>query len=162
RFVNPARGTRWVVASATPLLDDASNATGYVGTIVDITDRKLVEDVVRAEETRLRSILDNTPAVISLKDLQGRYVLVNRGWEELFGVSNEQIVGRTNFELLNMTKSCHMSQKIADQFAGLEQRVIASGTTTEFEDPEPDGPDQRIFGTVKFPITGANGSITGV
>ncbi len=37
--------------------------------------------------------LDNTPAVISLKDLHGRYVLVNRGWEGLYDVKNEQIVG---------------------------------------------------------------------
>lgn len=162
RFDNPSRGVRWVIASATPLLDEAQNVTGYVGTIVDITDRKQVEDVIRAEEARLRSILDNTPAVISLKDLHGRYVLVNRGWEELFGVSNDQIVGRTNFDLLKLTTSCHMSQRIADQFADLEQKVIQTGAPIEFEDPEPDGVDQKIFGTVKFPITGAGCSITGV
>jgi len=162
RFANPARGTRWVIASAAPLVDEASNVTGYVGTVVDLTDRKKVEDVVRAEEARLRSILDNTPAVISLKDLHGRYVLVNRGWEEVYGVSNDQIVGLTNHDLLGMTTSCHMSPRIADQFVQLEQQVVATGAPIEFEDSAPDGPDQKIFGTVKFPITGPSGSITGV
>jgi hypothetical protein len=38
----------------------------------DITDRKAVEDVIRASENRLRAMMDNTSAVIDLKDPQGR------------------------------------------------------------------------------------------
>ena len=45
------------------------------------------------------AILDHMPAAISLKDLEGRYVLVNRGWEDLFGVKNDEIVGHTNLRL---------------------------------------------------------------
>jgi len=162
RFANPKRGARWVMASATPLLNDAGQATGYVGTIVDITDRKAVEDVIRAERARLRSILDNTPAVISLKDLAGCYVLVNRGWEELYGVRNDQIVGRTNYDLLGMTQSSHMSQEIADRFKIVDRQVIESGRPLEIEDPAPYGDDNKIFVTVKFPITDESAVITGI
>jgi PAS domain S-box-containing protein len=162
RFLNQHTGTRWVAASAIALQDDAGTVTEFVGTIVDLTDRKAVEDVIRADEARLRSVLDNTPAVISLKDLQGRYVLVNRVWEETYGVRNDDIVGRTNFDLLSMTKSDHMSQGIAERFATLERQVIDTGAPIDFEDPVPDGEDQRLFVTVKFPIKDATAAITGV
>ena len=162
RFLNHKTGTRWVAASAIALLDDTGTVTEYVGTIVDLTDRKAVEDVIRADEARLRSVLDNTPAVISLKDLQGRYVLVNRGWEELYGVSNDEIVGLTNYELIAKTNSDHMSPVIADRFAELDRTVIETGAPIEFEDPLPDGDDQRLFVTVKFPIKDGTAAMTGV
>ena len=84
RFVNRTTGERWVAASVTSLSDDAGANTGFVGTIVDLTDRKQIEDVIRADEAASRGRSStNTPAVISLKDLEGRYVLVNRRWEEI-------------------------------------------------------------------------------
>jgi PAS domain S-box-containing protein len=162
RFVNPRTGIRWVAAAVMALTDDGGEVNGYVGTIVDLTDRKAVEDVIRADEARLRSILDNSPAVISLKDLEGRYVLVNRAWEQVYDVTNEQIVGRTNYDLLPMTRSSHMSRAIADQFARVDRQVIETGMPTEFEDPLPDGEDEKVFVTVKFPITDEHGRITGV
>lgn len=162
RFLNKRAGVRWVAASVLALFDDAESLTGFVGTITDLTDRKVIEDVIRADEARLRSILDNTPAIISLKDLEGRYVLVNQRWEELYAVSNEQILGKTNYDLLKMTRSSHMSPAIADQFNRLDKQVVATGAPVEFEDPVPDGEDQTIFSTVKFPITDPNGLITGV
>ncbi|HVU85841.1 MAG TPA: PAS domain S-box protein [Pirellulales bacterium] len=162
RFLNKTTGVRWVAASVLALFDDAESVTGFVGTIVDMTDRKVIEDVIRADEARLRSILDNSPDIISLKDLEGRYVQVNRRWEELYGVSNEQILGKTNYDLLNMTRSSHMTPTIADQFAEIDRQVIASRGPVAFEDPIPDGQDQRVFATVKFPITDPNGLVTGV
>ena len=162
RFQNQETGTCWAVVSATPMLDAAGAVAGFVGTIVDVTERKAIEDVVRASEARLRGILDNTPAVISLKDLEGRYVLVNRGWEELFGVTNDQMVGITNYELLSKTLSNHMSKEIADQFFTVDRTVIQTGEPIEFEDPMQYGDDPRLFLTVKFPIKEANDRITGV
>ena len=162
RFLNKDTGTRYVAASAIAMLDDAGKVTGYVGTIVDLTDRKVAEDAIRTERARLRSILDNSPAVISLKDREGKYVLVNRGWEEMYGVTNDEIAGRTNYDLLSMTRSCHMSRAIADQFAIVERKVIETGAPVEVEDPVPDGEDQKVLITVKFPIKDDTGTITGV
>jgi PAS domain S-box-containing protein len=162
RFVNQATGIRWVVASTSAIADAAGGVTGYVGTVVDLTDRKAVEDIVREDEARLRSILDNTPAAISLKDLQGRYVLVNRNWEELFGVSNDQIVGLKNEDLLSLTASPHMSKEIADQFMEIDRIVVEAGEPIEFEDPVQYGDVPQFYLTVKFPIRDANSRITGI
>ena len=50
----------------------------WIGTTTDIHERKLAEDELRKSEQRLRAILDNTPSIIYVKDLDGRYTLVNR------------------------------------------------------------------------------------
>jgi PAS domain S-box-containing protein len=160
RFVNQEKGARWVIASATGMFDATGAISGYVGTVVDVTERKATEDLVRESESRLKGVLDNTPAAISLKDVEGRYVLVNRGWENLFGVRNDQVVGRTNYELLTKPPSHHMSQDIADQFFTVDRTVIQTGQSIEFEEILRNGEDSRILATVKFPIKGD--AITGV
>lgn len=162
RFLDKERGIRWVVASTNAIVDSAGTVTGYVGTIVDLTERKAAEDAVRRSEARLRSILDNTPAVISLKDLDGRYVLVNRRWEELFEVSQEKIAGLTNEELIEQTSSPHMSREIADHFREIDRAVLDSGAAVEFEDPVQYGDVPQFFVTVKFPIRDASHEITGI
>ena len=58
RFLNPDTGTRWVAASAVALVDDSGKVTGYIGTIVDLTDRKAVEDAIRGEQELLRHTLE--------------------------------------------------------------------------------------------------------
>ena len=162
RFLNQETGARWVIASATAILDAAGVVTGYVGTIVDLTGRKVNEDIVRASEIRLQGILDNVPAVISLKDLEGRYVLVNRGYEDLIGVKHDQIVGLTNYDLLSKPHSIQMSKELADQFFKIDCKVIRTGELVAFEDAMPSGDDPRLFATVKFPIKDTSDKVTGV
>ena len=71
-----------------------------VGTqICQFIQRKTAEEQNRLGEARLQAILDNSPTVIHLKDLQGRYVLINRRFEQLFDRRREEIIGKTPYEL---------------------------------------------------------------
>ena len=155
-------GPHTYVSVKFPIKDGIGTVVAIGGISTDISDRKAAENLIRDSETRLRGILDNTPAVISLKDLKGRYVLVNRGWEELYDVSNDEIVGLTNEELLAASLSPHMSRSIADKFLEIDQEVVRTGKAIEFEDPAPFGDDPKVFVTVKFPIKDAQGTVTGV
>ena len=130
-------GPHTYIAVKFPITDASGTIVAIGGISTDISDRKATEKVIRDSEKRLRGILDNTPAVISLKDLLGRYVLVNRGWEELFGVSSDEIVGLTNEELLAASLSPHISRSIADNFLEIDQEVVCIGKAIEFEDPPP-------------------------
>lgn len=49
--------------------------------------------------TLLSAIINNSPAVIYLKDIQGKYILINKKYEELFHTSNEEIFGKTDHDL---------------------------------------------------------------
>lgn len=129
---------------------------------LEVLHGKAAEEAVRANEIRLRAILDHMPAAISFKDTAGRYALVNRGWEALFGVSNDRIVGLTNYDLISMTRSKQMSQDIADEFFDIDRKVLQTGELVEFEDVVPSDDDQRLFATVKFPIKDVGGMVTGI
>ena len=52
----------------------------------------------RSEEARLRTLIDNMPASVYLRDLEGRFILVNRQYEEFWGLSNDKIRGKTLWE----------------------------------------------------------------
>src|SRR5438477_12832878 len=56
-----------------PVLDQEARVVQVETTLVDITDRKRAEKALRESEARLKAIMDNSPAMIFLKDTQGRY-----------------------------------------------------------------------------------------
>ena len=102
RIVWPDNTIHWFIAKGQALFEGERpnrRATRFIGTVLDITERKQAEERLRASESRLQAIMDNTSAVIYLKDLQGRYLMINRRFEELFNVTQQQIVGKTDADI---------------------------------------------------------------
>ncbi len=106
------------------------------------------------ERNRLTAILDNTTAVVYLKDLDGRYLLVNRGFETLFQVAREQVLGSTAHDLF--------PEEIADAFWANDKKALEAGGPVEFEEVarQDDGP--RTFISVKFPLHDPDGRVYAV
>ncbi len=82
-------GYRFVTISGKPLFGENGEFLGYRGTATDITDQKLSVDVLRERERALeeshkllQALIDGMPEFIALKDAQGRYLFVNRVFEE--------------------------------------------------------------------------------
>ncbi len=71
----------------------------FVGIARDITERKRMETQFRESDRQLRGILDYAPLSISLKDLAGRYRLVNRHYQEIFNVCPEDVIGKTTHDV---------------------------------------------------------------
>ncbi|MEI4884216.1 PAS domain-containing protein, partial [Klebsiella pneumoniae] len=71
--------------------------------ILDRADaqRQLAEREVHANRELLKAVTDNSPAVIYVKGLDGRYLLINRRYEELFHVSREEMTGKTDYDLFS-------------------------------------------------------------
>ncbi|HEY2881561.1 MAG TPA: PAS domain-containing protein, partial [Pirellulales bacterium] len=81
---------------------------------------------LRESEQRLKAILDNTSAVVYLKDTAGRYLLVNRRFEELFHRSGEAVVGKTDQELFPAAD--------AKLYQENDRRVMTTGKSLEVEE----------------------------
>ncbi len=84
-----------VLAHVSLMHGDGERPLYFLVQLVDLSERRRAEAERRAGEQRLQAIIDNAPALIFVKDTQQRYVLVNRRWEELVGVSAEAALGRT-------------------------------------------------------------------
>ena len=77
--------------------DGAIIGVGVIGT--DITERKISEKALKDSQELFKSIIDNVPSAIVLKDHEGRLSLVNRRFEEWYGVAADDAIGRTTHEL---------------------------------------------------------------
>ncbi|MCC5876323.1 MAG: PAS domain S-box protein [Candidatus Sumerlaeia bacterium] len=65
----------------------------------DVTETRAAEDALRRSEERLQSIIDHSPTLIVVKDLNRCYQLVNKRWEALFGLKADEVIGRSDDEL---------------------------------------------------------------
>jgi PAS domain S-box-containing protein len=108
----------------------------------EIGVRQRAEEALRASEQRLQDILDNTPAVIFVKDLDLRYILVNREYERRFLVQRDQIRGKTDFDI--------HPHDVAETVRANDRRVIETGAPVQFEETVPMAAGERHYVVVKF------------
>lgn len=100
RFLRPDGNILWVMGQAIPEFDSHNRIVGYVGTITDITDRKLSEDALRQSEEKFRAITEQTNSLISLTDANGIITYASPSALEIFDYLPEEMVGRPFMEFL--------------------------------------------------------------
>jgi PAS domain S-box-containing protein len=101
------------------------------------------------EEAHYRAILDACPAIVYVKDLQGRYVLVNKSFESFLRHTRDDILGRTDGQLY--------SPEVAEAFRRNDAEVMRRKTALEMEElaPHPDG--LHSYWSIKFPLLDTSG-----
>jgi PAS domain S-box-containing protein len=76
-----------------PILDESGDVVQFIGTVTDITERKVAEEAVRLSEARYRILVEHAPEAIVVLDLeQKRFVDVNENAVRLFGHSKEALL----------------------------------------------------------------------
>src|SRR6266403_1533931 len=114
----------------------------FTGFVRDVTERKRAEEALRESEQRLQDILDNTTAVVFVKDLELRYILVNREYERRHQVQRDQICGKTDFDI--------HPHDVAETLRANDRNVIEAGTPIQFEEAVPMAEGERQYVVVKF------------
>jgi PAS domain S-box-containing protein len=101
RVCHPDDGSmHWLACRGKPQLDESGELDRYVGTVMDITERKRLDEELRENERKFRSIFDNAPIAIAIKEIEtGRIIDVNDSWLELLGYVPEEVTGKTGLEL---------------------------------------------------------------
>jgi PAS domain S-box-containing protein len=66
----------------------------------DITERKEMEEAINLQRAHFQKLFDNSPDAILMMDTNDRAIQANKGFETLFGYSNEEVKGRTLIELI--------------------------------------------------------------
>src|SRR5262245_18041883 len=120
-----------------------------IASIQDITERKRSEEALRAKEAQLRAILDHSAAVIFVKDLEGRYLRINRQYEVLHGITEAELKGKTDYDVF--------AKEIADAIRANDQEVIAADAPLQFEEQVALADGVRDFISVKFPLPDESG-----
>jgi two-component system, NarL family, sensor kinase len=105
-------------------------------------ERNRAQKALRESEERLQDIIDNTTAVVFVKDLDLRYLLVNREYERRYRVQREQMRGRTDFDIL--------PGDVAEALRENDQRVIEADVPIQFEETVPSDGGKRVYVSSKF------------
>jgi len=134
--------------------EDITLAEAIAAHVALATERKQIEEAAQRTERSFQAILDNAAAVIFLKDLEGRYQLVNRRFEELFHIKKGDALGKTDSELFN--------PEIASRFRENDERVLKSGTPLLVEESAPHDDGLHSYISMKFPLKEADGTVSGV
>jgi two-component system sensor histidine kinase UhpB len=130
-----------------------------LGVFRDVTERKQAEKALRKTERQLKLVLDAVPAMIWQKDLQGRYVQVNKALCQTTGLSEGNFLGKTDHEIF--------PAEMAHQYVCVDRRIHLSGEAEfgmEEEHRKPSGEqmwwrvdklayrdgDDQIAGTIGF------------
>jgi PAS domain S-box-containing protein len=114
------------------------------------TEAEKYRDTLRQSERRLQAMMDNAPAVIYLKDREGRYVLINHAFEVLFGLSGHQVEGKTDLDIF--------PTDVAEIFRAHDRGILESGKAIEWEDSLSLAGETRTYLTIKFPVLDSEGS----
>ncbi len=141
---------------AAGLLHDANGeVTGAIESLRDITDEKKAEIELFEAKDRLQAIIDGVHSLVFVKDLKGRHLLVNLYFEEAFGMSKEEVIGKTDMDIF--------PQEIATEIMAIDRQVMTTQKAVHLEVPIPhqDG-TVRIHLTEKFPLFDNQGQVYGM
>ena len=162
----------WGEVSGSLFRNEDGEPKHFIAHTIDITERKRAEEALRKarddlearveertkklmqSEALFRAVVNHSPTKIHIKDAEGRYTLINREAEKLFGVTDEEGRGKTSHEIF--------SRELADSFAAHDQAVLESGQIVEVEEEWQREGGLRTYLTVKFPIRDAAGEIVAV
>lgn len=115
----------------------------------EVAERKRALVALRESQELLRAVLDNSTAVVYVKDAEGRYLLINRHYERLFHVTEASILGRTDHEVFPRAQ--------ADAFRALDRRVLEARTPLQAEEHVMQDDGLHAYISVKCPLIDAAG-----
>jgi PAS domain S-box-containing protein len=137
-------GDRVLEIGAMPLPRDGS----FVVTLHDVTERAHEVRLLSETVGRLEDIMDNSAALIYVKDTSGRYTLVNHHFERRFGLRREDVIGRTDREVFPL--------HAAEVYEAHDRQVLQTGRALEVEEPAT-GIEDGSWLSVKFTLLDPEG-----
>ncbi|MBE0531564.1 MAG: PAS domain S-box protein [Rhodospirillales bacterium] len=155
RYVRKDGCVIWVALSASTIRNADGVPIFNIRQIQDITERKQAVEAVRESEARFRAVIDNSPAAICLRSVDGYYVLFNREFEKRHGVCLEEAMGKHADEMAQ--------PEVARAISLNDEVVLETAMPCEYEVEFPDQHNiVRTGFTNKFPIFGSMGEVVGI
>lgn len=117
-------------------------------------DFNLMLDSLSKSKRDFQAVMDNSSAVIYAKDIEGRYLFINKKWMQMFNMEKEEIVGKTDHSIF--------TKEFADKFRKNDLDVLNAGYPMESEEHAPLEDGVHTYITAKFPLFDEQGKIYAV
>ncbi len=146
----------WVEANGRAELDDNGAPLRFPGVLIDISSQLALEaERDRAVEI-LRGFVEAVPGVVYAKDLEGRFLMANRGTTALLGTEPEHYLGLTDLDVL-------ADKAEAAKIMETDRRVMTTGVEEQVEEDVrlADG-TPAVWLSTKAPLRNADGAVIGL
>jgi len=141
--------------SARAVQNDDKERFGVEGVIRDITYRKMAEKALFETKRQIEALVQAIPDIIYFKDSKGRYVIVNRAFEEFYGRKANKIIGKTDLEL--------MPKEEASKSLESDEIVLKKGESVHREREFISSKGKKVtLDTIKSPLFDDGGNILGL
>jgi PAS domain S-box-containing protein len=150
------RGGDWVwVRDQMTAIEDEHGELRLQGVLLDITEAREAREALADKHGQLQAIIDNSPLIVFAKDTEHRYLFVNREFEELYDVAQDEVVGNADADL--------MPRELAVKLDENDTRVLETGAPIEVEETVRSARGElRTFISHKFPLRDAAGLVYGI
>lgn len=149
----PPKETYWVITQ-TPILNKEGHTKEIIETWHRITQMVMLRREIEQSEQRFRQFIDSAKDLISIKDLEGRYLVINKPTADAFGLNESEVMDKKAEDVLPLATAKMINIH--------DQEVIRVDAARNYEEVfQIDGRD-RHFLTTRFPLHDYKGDIVGV
>jgi PAS domain S-box-containing protein len=120
----------------------------------EIQDRERAEQALREHQRLFQDVIDSSPSAIFLKDLDGKFITINRRLETMLGITREKLKGKTDYDIA--------PKETADYWQSHDMQVMNTGLPLQIEEMADLQDGHHVFLANKFPLVSASGQIYGV
>jgi len=154
RMVHRDGSVRWILSRGNVMRDAKGNAVRMVGTDTDITERKQADEALQASENKYRTLLENLPQKIFLKDRNSAYVSCNESYARDLKIKSDEIAGKTDYDFF--------PKELAEKYRADDKRILKLGKTEDIEERYIQEGQEVFVSTVKTPVKDEQGNIIGL
>ena len=144
----------WRTTTKVPIMDDAGNVNGIAGISRDVTAQVRMETDREEQRRMLKTLLDTLPDIIVFKDTASVFRACNRKACDLYGLSESELIGKTDFDLY--------PSELARAFREEELRVMAEGTAMMTERQLQTTNASVWEEAIKVPLYDERGQVVGI
>jgi PAS domain S-box-containing protein len=144
RYLRPDGSTVWIALTAALARHPDGAPAYFIAVVEDTQQRKDAEAALVDSQRKLQAIVDHVPGALFLKDVEGRYALVNRYAESVSTKPASVMLGHADVELY--------PAEIAAGFRAADLAVLQAGEPRVIEETLPVDGVPRAFLSHKFPV----------
>jgi PAS domain S-box-containing protein len=150
---------KWVLCKVFPVASENENTQEWQIVIWDIDEEKKIHlelealEVERKKQQKLiQDIIDNIPSVVYIKDLEGKYILINKRMEEMLGKPANDIIGATDAKLIK-------ERSRYDAYRSADDKVLSEKTFVTIDDEVNIAGKKSYHSVTKFPLFDDKGNV---
>lgn len=135
--------------NAAPIKNEKNEITGVILVFRNVTEEYLLHEVIKENEEQLQALMNNSSSIIYVKELEGKYILVNRKFEQIFKLKNEDIIGKTAHDIFPV--------EVADEMVANDQDVLGSQLALHSDEKIPQEDGMHTYSSDKFCLFNSEG-----